>query len=430
MPEDAWRGGKEEHLRLYWKVREKRKQVVREKYERLEPHLAERGRRLWVANEALSFGAGGVRAVAEALQISTNTILQGKRELQSEPSVANREVVRGRQRRPGGGRKSVLEKQPQLLAALERIVDPATRGDPMAPLKWTSKSLSHIVSELSGKGYAVSSTTVSKLLQEELGYSLQALQKTREGSSHQDRDAQFQHINRQCQAFQQRHQPVISVDSKKKELVGDFKNGGREWHPQGEPEPVRTHDFEDKQKGKATPHGVYDIGRNQGWVSVGIDHDTAEFAVDSIRHWWKRMGQTAYPEAKELLITADAGGSNNYRARLWKYQLQKFADASGLSIAVCHFPPGTSKWNKIEHRMFCHITANWRGRPLETLEVIVNLIANTQTSKGLTIQADLNVNSYPKGIKVSDEEMSRLNIIRADFHGEWNYSISPRIGTA
>jgi len=259
---------------------------------------------------------------------------------------------------------------------------------------------------------------------------LQALQKTREGISHPDRDAQFLYINRRCQEFQLRGQPVISVDSKKKERVGDFKNGGREWHSKGQPEAVRGHDFPDKPKGKVTPHGVYDMGKNQGWVSVGIDHDTAEFAVDSIRHWWNRMGQPTYPEAKELLITADAGGSNHYRARLWKCQLQKMADATGLSISVCHFPPGTSKWNKIEHRMFCHITANWRGRPLETREVIVNLIANTQTSKGLTIQADLNVNSYPKGIRISDEEMARLNIIPADFHGEWNYSVLSRISTA
>lgn len=426
MLEDNWRGGRQEKLRLYWRVREERKQAVREKYERLKPHLGERGRRLWAANEALSFGSGGVRAVAEALQMSSMTILQGKREVQAEPSPADSDVVGQRQRRPGGGRKTVVEKHPQLLTALERIVDPATRGDPMAALKWTSKSLSHIVSELSQQGYAIGTTTVRKLLQEELDYSLQALQKTREGISHPDRDAQFQYINRQCQAFQQRQQPVISVDSKKKELVGDFKNGGREWHRKGEPEPVRTHDFEDKQKGKATPHGVYDISRNQGWVSVGIDHDTAEFAVDSIGHWWKRMGQPTYPQAKELLITADAGGSNSYRARLWKCQLQKLADGTGLSITVCHFPPGTSKWNKIEHRMFCHITANWRGRPLESLDVIVNLIANTQTSKGLTIQADLNVNSYPKGIKISDQEMARLNITPADFHGEWNYSILPR----
>ena len=430
MSDNDWQGSKQEHLRLYWKVREERKRVVHEKYERLKAHLGERGRRLWAANEALAFGAGGVRAVAEALQMSTKTIWEGQRELRSGLGSGDSGVAAGRQRQPGGGRKSILEKHPQLLPALEQIVDPATRGDPMAALKWTSKSLSHIVSELIRQGYKIGATTVSQLLQKKLGYSLQALRKTREGSSHPDRDAQFHYINRQCQAFQGRGQPVISVDSKKKELVGDFKNGGREWQRKGEPEGVRTHDFEDKQKGKATPGGVYDLARNQGWVSVGIDHDTAEFAVDSIRHWWKRMGQPAYPQAKELLITADAGGSNSYRARLWKYQLQKFSDETGLGIMVCHFPPGTSKWNKIEHRMFCHITANWRGRPLETLEVIVNLIAHTQTHKGLTIQAAVNMNSYPKGIKVSDEEMARLNITPADFHGEWNYSISPRISTA
>ncbi len=426
MPGSDWQGGKEEELRLYWKVREQRKQAVREKYERLRPHLGERGRRLWAANEALSFGSGGVRAVAEALQISTQTILEGKRELQGEPPQRPDSAELGRQRRPGGGRKSALEKHPPLLAAIERIVDPATRGDPMGPLKWTSKSLPHIVNELSQQGYSIGATTVRNLLQEELGYSLQALRKTREGSSHRDRDGQFQFINRRCQEFQQRGQPVISVDSKKKERVGDFKNGGREWHPKGQPEEVRVYDFKDKKKGKATPHGVYDLGRNQGWVSVGIDHDSAEFAVDSIRHGWKRMGQPAYPQATELLITADAGGSNSYRARLWKYALQQLADESRLGLTVCHFPPGTSKWNKIEHRMFCHITANWRGRPLESLEVIVQLIANTQTSQGLTIQADLNVNSYAKGIKISDEEMARLNITPADFHGEWNYSFAPR----
>ncbi len=424
-PENDWQGGKQEKLRLYWKVREDRKRIVREKYERLRPHLGERGTRLWAANEALSFGPGGVRGVAEALAISTKTILQGKRELRAQASLPDSQVVGGRQRRPGGGRKSILEKHPELLAVIEQIVDPTTRGDPMKPLRWVSKSLPHIVDELSRQGYPMSTPTVSQILQDELGYGMQGLRKTREGSSHPDRDAQFHYINRQCQALQQRHQPVISVDSKKKELVGDFKNGGREWHRKGKPEEVRTHDFEDKQKGKVTPHGVYDLGRNQGWVSVGIDHDTAEFAVDSIRHWWKRMGQLAYPQAKELLITADSGGSNSYRAKLWKCQLQKLANETRLSISVCHFPPGTSQWNKIEHRMFCHITANWRGRPLETREVIVNLIAHTETSKGLTIQADLNVNSYAKGIKVSNEEMSRLNLRPADFHGEWNYTISP-----
>ena len=431
MSESDWQGGKQEGHRLYWKVREERKRVVREKYERLKPHLGERERRLWAANEALAYGRGGIRALAEALQISAQTILEGKRELGGEPESGDQGgALRRRQRRPGGGRKSALEKHPELMRAIEQIVDPATRGDPTTPLKWTSKSLSHIVSELSRQGYPIGMTTVRKLLQEELGYSLQALRKTREGKSHPDRDAQFQYINRRCQEFQQRGEPVISVDSKKKELVGDFKNGGREWHRKGEPETVRTHDFEDKELGKATPHGVYDLARNLGWVSVGIDHDTAEFAVDSIRHWWQRMGQPAYPQATELLITADAGGSNSYRARLWKYTLQKLVEETGLRIAVCHFPPGTSKWNKIEHRMFCHITANWRGRPLESLAVIVNLIANTQTSKGLTIQADLNVNSYARGIKITDEEMSQVNITPADFHGEWNYTISPRARVA
>jgi len=364
--------------------------------------------------------------VAEALAISAKTIMQGKRELQAPTPRRDSDLVGGRQRRPGGGRKSILEKHPQLLAVIEQIVDPATRGDPMKPLRWVSKSLPHIVGELSRQGYRISTHTVSKILQEDLEYGMQGLRKTREGSSHPDRDAQFQYINQQCREFQQRGQPVISVDSKKKELVGDFKNAGREWHPKGKPEPVRVHDFADKRKGKVTPHGVYDIGRNQGWVSVGIDHDTAEFAVDSIRHWWKRMGQPSYPEAQELLITADSGGSNSYRARLWKCQLQKLANETGLSVSVCHFPPGTSKWNKIEHRMFCHITSNWRGRPLESREVVVNLIANTQTSKGLTIQADLNMNSYAKGIKVSKQEMWSLSLKPADFHGEWHYMISPQ----
>jgi Rhodopirellula transposase DDE domain len=429
MLESDWRGGKQEKLRLYWKVREERKQIVREKFVRLQPHLRERGTRLWAAVEALSFGPGGVRAVAEALAISAKTILQGKRELQAQPTHPDSDLVGGRQRRPGGGRKSVLEKHPELRSLIEQIVDPATRGDPMKPLRWISKSLPHIVDELGRQGYKLSPTTVSKILYEELDYGMQGLRKTREGSSHPDRDAQFQHLNRQCQEFQRRGQPVISVDSKKKETVGRYKNGGQEWQPKGKPEEVNTHDFPNPKLGKVTPHGVYDLAKNQGWVSVGIDHDTAEFAVDSIRQWWKRMGQPAYPHAQELLITADAGGSNNYRTRLWKYALQKFADETGLRITVCHFPPGTSKWNKIEHRMFCHITANWRGRPLETHEVIVNLIANTQTSKGLTIQADLNVNSYTKGIKISDEEMARLNITPADFHGEWNYCLSPRVST-
>lgn len=431
MIDKDWQGGKKDE-RLYWKVRAEKKGVIREKYERLKPHLSERERRLWAANEAISFGRGGVRAVAEALKMSSTTITEGMRELSGEKASARVEsgAARGRrQRRQGGGRKSTAQKHPELVRAIERIVAPATRGDPMAPLKWTSKSLKKIVGELEREGYRVSATTVSKLLQAELGYSLQGLKKTKEGASHPDRDAQFKHLNNQCQEFQQRGQPVISVDTKKKELVGDFKNGGREWQPKGEPEAVRTHDFEDKKLGKAIPHGIYDPGRNEGWVSVGIDHDTGEFAVASIRQWWNRMGCAAYPEATELLITADAGGSNSYRAKLWKRELQKLADETGLGITVCHFPPGTSKWNKIEHRMFCHITENWRGRPLTSLEVIVNLIANTGTSTGLAIKAALDAHHYEKGIKVTPEEMAELNISPADFHGEWNYTISPRSGS-
>lgn len=296
----------------------------------------------------------------------------------------------------------------------------------MGPLKWTCKSLENIREELDKGGYNVCATTIGKILREQLEYSLQGLKKTKEGLSHEDRNAQFEYLNRKCKEFQNRHQPVISVDTKKKELVGDFKNGGREWRPKGKPEEVRGHDFEDKELGKAIPYGIYDIGRNEGWVSVGIDHDTAQFAVQSIHSWWRQMGQQTYPEATELLITADAGGSNGYRTRLWKRELQRLADETRLDITVCHLPPGTSKWNKIEHRMFCHITQNWRGRPLLSLDTIVNLIADTRTTKGLTIHSELDQNSYDKGIKVSDEEMAQLRIKREAFHGEWNYSIHPR----
>ena len=317
------------------------------------------------------------------------------------------------------------------MKAIEEIVDPATRGDPMTPLKWTSKSLIKISAELKQQGFQASTTAVSRILWEDLKYSLQGLKKTKEGAKqHPDRDAQFQYLSQQCKDFQQRGQPVISVDAKKKELVGDFKNCGREWQPQGKPERVRTHDFEDKELGKGLPYGVFDPNRNEGWVSVGVDHDTAEFAVSSIRNWWTRMGKTVYPDARELLITADAGGSNGYRPRLWKRELQKLADETGLTLTVCHFPPGTSKWNKIEHRMFCHITANWRGRPLSSLEVIVNLIAGTTTQKGLSIQADLDPGTYEKGIRISEEEMSKLQLKPATFHGEWNYTITSRNAAA
>jgi len=363
--------------------------------------------------------------VAEALAMSQMTVIAGVKELRGDLHQGTDEMAR-RQRRCGGGRKALTSKHPEIVRAIEVIVDSSTRGDPMAPLKWTSKSLENIREELDKSGYKVSATSIGKILREQLEYSLQGLKKTKEGSSHEDRNAQFEYLNRKCCEFQDRQQPVISVDTKKKELVGDFKNGGREWHPKGQPEEVRGHDFEDKKLGKAIPYGVYDIGRNQGWVSVGIDHDTAQFAVQSIGSWWRQMGQRTYPEGKELLITADAGGSNGYRTRLWKRELQRLADETGLTITVCHLPPGTSKWNKIEHRMFCHITQNWRGRPLISLDTIVNLIADTRTTKGLTIQSVLDHNAYEKGIKVTDEEMAQLRIKREEFHGEWNYSVHPR----
>lgn len=374
----------------------------------------------------VAFGRGGVRAVAEALGMSAQTVIDGRRELENESRGAesgNKE----RQRRAGGGRKRLVEQQPEIVQAIERIVDPATRGDPMAALKWSSKSLSKISAELNEQGWPVSPKTVARILYHDLKYSLQGLQKSKEGAhQHPDRDQQFQYLSRRCREFQQRGQPVISVDAKKKELIGDFKNRGREWHPQGQPETVRTHDFEDKELGKGIPYGVYDTGRNEGWVSVGGNHDTAQFAVSSIRNWWLQMGQKVYPHAQELLITADAGGSNGYRIKLWKRELQKLADETGLRLAICHFPPGTSKWNKVEHRMFCHITANWRGRPLSSLEVVVNLIAGTKTEKGLNIQAAVDRGSYEKGIEVSDDEMSQIHLTPDDFHGEWNYSIAPR----
>jgi len=424
LSDQDWQGGKKDR-RLYRKVRQGKQEVVRAKYGMIQPFLDERARRAWAANEANAFGEGGIRAVAEALGMSAATVIAGRRELKA--AIEGEVILPGRQRRMGGGRKSKISQQPALVKAIEEIVDPATRGDPMRPLKWTSKSLAHIRTELQGQGFQVSPTTVSKILREELDYSLQALKKTKEGSKqHPDRDAQFQHLSRQCEDFLRRGQPVISVDTKKKELVGDFKNGGREWQPKGRPEPVRTHDFEDKLLGKFAPYGIHDQGRNEGWVNVGTSHDTAEFAVNSIRQWWLRMGKAAYPDARELLVTADAGGSNGYRVRLWKRELQKLADEAALDLTICHFPPGTSKWNKIEHRMFCHITANWRGRPLTSLEVAVNLIANTRTAQGLKIQADVDLGSYEKGIEVSDEELAQVQLRPADFHGEWNYTISAR----
>jgi hypothetical protein len=399
--------------------------LLSEKFERLRPHLNEGGLRLWAANEALSLGYGGVSAVARATGLSRTTIHAGMTALeQSTRMPAQATLAPGRCRRAGGGRKRLTENDPGLLEALNRLVDPVTRGDPESCLRWTSKSTTKLAHELTQSGHAVSQRTVCDLLANE-GYSLQSVRKTREGANHLDRDAQFHHLHAQIQAAIQGAEPVISVDTKKKELVGDFKNAGQEWQKKGDPTKVRVHDFVDPVLGKAAPYGVYDLAANQGWVSVGIDHDTAEFAVESIRRWWKEMGKPRYPAATRLLITADCGGSNGYRVRLWKVALQCLANETGLTLHVCHLPPGTSKWNKIEHRMFCHITKNWRGRPLESLAVIVSLIGNTTTVNGLKIRAQIDASQYRKGQKISDEEMARIQLRPDPFHGEWNYAISP-----
>lgn len=399
---------------------------VRAKYESLAPLVDERVRRCWAAAEAKAIGWGGISAVAQATGLSRNTIQAGIEELERLPHSPETGGEQMRVRRPGGGRKQLTETDPGLLRDLKKMLDDSTRGDPQSPLKWTSKSCQRLAVELNRKGHRVSHDTVTTLLHE-MNYSLQSNRKTKEGTHHPDRDDQFKHINRQVKAFQKRGQPVISVDTKKRELLGDFHQKGRTWRPQGQPTKVRVHDFEDEQLGHAIPYGVYDLTYNQGWVSVGIDHDTAEFAVETIRHWWYEMGQKLYPSAGELLVTADAGGSNGYRLRLWKVALQSLADETGLRITVCHFPPGTSKWNKIEHRMFCHITKNWSGTPLVSRTVIVNLIGNTTTDTGLRIKAKLDLNNYPKGIEVTDEEIEAINIEKNKFHGEWNYAISPML---
>ena len=393
---------------------------LRAKHAALGLYLNERQRRLLAAADAQMLGRGGIVTMSRVTGLSRTTLHKGLKELKGD------EVPLERVRKAGGGRKRKAEQDPGLAKDLELLVDPVTRGDPMSPLRWTSKSTAKLAGELQRRGYVISARTVASMLGDQ-GYSLQANRKTLEGASHPDRDAQFQHISLQVQAFQQRSSPVISVDTKKKELVGEFKNGGREWRPQGTPEKVQVHDFPDKQLGKAIPYGVYDVTGNQGWISVGTDHDTAEFATESIRRWWRQMGSQTYPEARELLIMADGGGSNSSRTRLWKVALQGLADETGMAISVCHFPPGTSKWNKIEHRMFCHITANWRGRPLVSHEVIVNLIGNTTTKTGLRIQAGLDRQSYPTGIKITDEVLAEVNIEKEEFHGEWNYRILPRL---
>jgi hypothetical protein len=399
------------------------RQRIADKFESLGAMMDERMRRQWAASEARAFGWGGVHAVSVATMLSPHTIRKGLRELEARAACPQMPIPE-RLRALGAGRKRCTEADVGLGTALERLVDPVTRGDPQSPLRWTCKSTTQLASELTRQGHPVSPSTVGRLLKA-AGYSLQSNRKTKEGGKHPDRNAQFEHINATVQAFQKRGQPVISVDTKKKELVGNFKNGGREWHPKGEPEEVRVHDFMDKKLGKAIPYGVYDVTENEGWVSVGMDHDTARFAAEAIRRWWKRMGAKRHRGATELLITADGGGSNSSRSRLWKVALQDLATWLGMPIHVCHFPPGTSKWNKIEHRMFSHITQNWRSRPLVSHEVIINLIANTTTDQGLKIHAELDTAIYPLRIKVTDEELDTVNINRHKFHGDWNYSIRP-----
>jgi transposase len=393
---------------------------IRTRFEKLAPFLDERLRRLVAATESLTVGFGGTSAVSRQTGVSRRAIIQGIKELDEEPSVRS-----GRVRRTGGGRKKTVDTDATLKSDLERLVEPVTRGDPESRLRWTCKSVRKLSEELNRQGHRTSHRMVAELLHE-LGYSLQANRKTLEGSSHADRDAQFQHINRQVNELLAERQPVISVDTKKKELVGDFKNNGQELRPKGDPEKVRVHDFPTPELGRAAPYGVYDLANNSGWVSVGIDHDTSAFAVETIRRWWYSMGRPVYPQAKTLLITADSGGSNGSRVRLWKVELQGLADEIGLELRVCHLPPGTSKWNKIEHRLFSFITQNWRGKPLVSHQVIVDLIAATSTKAGLRVQAQIDSNLYPAGVKISDEQVAALRLERHTFHGEWNYKILPR----
>ena len=395
--------------------------LLRQKYSALAPALNERSRRLWAAIEAKSIGHGGIARVTRAVRISRSTISRGVKELKSARKPMAPEHIR----RPGGGRKQTAQIDSTLMRDLEALVEPTVAGDPQSALRWTSKSLRKLAEELQAMKHAVSHQLVRALLSK-ADYSLQANRKSvEEGKRHPDRDGQFRYINKQVRRFQSINQPVISVDTKKKELVGDFKNAGKEWRPKGLPERVRVHDFLIKENGKVAPYGIYDITRNVGWVSVGIDHDTASFAVATIRRWWLVMGRTRYPKTKELLITADSGGSNGARVRLWKWELQKFANATGMAITVCHLPPGTSKWNKIEHRLFSYITMNWRGRPLASLATIINLIGSTRTKGGLRVRCELDKGRYPKGVKIPDEKMAAINLHRHHFHGDWNYTIRP-----
>lgn len=398
--------------------------TVMQKFTQLAPVLDERSRRLWAASEAAAIGHGGVALVSRAIGMSDATIRSGIKELNGQ-APDRLPLDSGRIRRPGGGRKRATEKDPGLLGALERLIEPVTRGDPESPLRWTSKSIRKLAEELTREGHRVSHFLVGGLLRE-MGYSLQANRKTLEGADHPDRNAQFEHIGQRTTEQIAANNPAISVDTKKKELVGDFKNGGRELRPMGDPEKVRVHDFILPELGRANPYGVYDIANNRGWVSVGVDHDTATFAVETIRRWWYEMGVEAYPKASSLLITADGGGSNGSRVRLWKVELQGLADELRIPISVCHLPPGTSKWNKIEHRLFSFITQNWRGKPLITHAVILNLIAATTTKTGLKVRCRIDDNLYPAGRKISDREVAAVNIERDEFHGEWNYTIRPR----
>ena len=392
---------------------------IKKRFSVLNRLLDERSHRLVAGAESLALDRGGISAVSRATGMSRPVIRQGIAELKN-PETA----LTGRVRRPGAGRKRIAEREAAVIRDLERLVEPVTRGDPESPLRWTCKSVRRLAEELNRQGHTISYPVVAELLRD-LGYSLQANRKSKEGSSHPDRNAQFEHINRKVKRFLAGKQPVISVDTKKKELVGDFRNGGREVRPKGEPEKVRVHDFLIPELGRATPYGVYDLARNTGWVSVGMDHDTATFAVESIRRWWQFMGRPVYPNAGRLLITADAGGSNGPRLRLWKVELQKLADETGMRIAVCHFPPGTSKWNKIEHRLFSFISQNWRGKPLLSFEVIVNLIAATTTTKGLKVHAEVDDGVYPAGTKIDDRELAGVRLKRDKFHGDWNYEIHP-----
>ena len=396
---------------------------VARRYEVMRPHLSEFQRRLWLGAEAAELGSGGVAVVAEATGVATDTVRRGRKE-----ADAGIHPGAGRSRRAGGGRKRAEVHDETLVAAFESLIDPVTRGDPMSPLRWTSKSIRALTKALGDSGHRVSDIVTRRLLRES-GYSLQANAKTTEGGQHLDRDAQFAYLNDQATDHLATGDPVISVDTKKKELVGSYKNNGREWHPKGEPEQVKVHDFLDRELGKANPYGVYDVGTNTGWVSVGTDHDTAAFAVNTIKTWWRNAGKILHPTATRLLISADGGGSNGYRTRQWKTELAALAAETGLAITVCHLPPGTSKWNKIEHRLFSHISMNWRGRPLISHEVIVETIAATSTSTGLTVHAELDQANYPIGVKIPDKDMKALEtegiLTRHNFHGEWNYTLHP-----